>query len=90
MASKSVTTSKAVASKSATTSKSVASKSTTTSKSMASKSTASKPVTTSKPTTVGLAGIKRKVPEDEDHGANQVVPATGRRISARQSKKRKL
>ena len=77
-------------SKSATTSKSVASKSATTSKSTASKSTASKPATTSKPTTVGLAGIKRKAPEDEDHGADQVVPATGRRISARQSKKRKL
>src|SRR6266545_3638948 len=63
------------------TSKSVASKSATTSK-----STASKSVTTSKSTMVGLAGIKRKAPEDEDHGADQVVPATGRRNSARQSK----
>src|SRR6266545_1321494 len=72
------------------TSKSVASKSATTSKFTASKSTASKPTTTSKPTMVGLAGIKRKAPEDKDHGADQVVPATGRRNSARQSKKRKL
>ena len=36
-----------------------------------------------KPAAVGLAGTKRKVPEDEDHGADQVAAATGRRNPAR-------
>jgi hypothetical protein len=36
-----------------------------------------------KPAAVGFAGMKRKVPEDEDHGIDQVAAVTGRRNPAR-------
>jgi hypothetical protein len=42
-----------------------------------------------KPAAVGLAGTKRKVPEDEDYGADQDAAATGRRNPVRNIKKPK-
>ncbi len=49
--------------------------------------TTNKPATANKPAAVGLAGTKRKAPQEEDKGSDHAAVVTGRRNVPRRVKK---